>query len=229
MGRTFAERLARLFDEVRAPDGRRWENRQVVEAINAGGRAKISASYLSELLSGKKDNPSIWTVKALADFFGQSVEYFVDDTSPNPLGARTASASSGLPTATLADRLEVLFTVARQPSDAEVASAVASTVDGFDVERLTRLRAGVETEASDAELAALAGYFVVPVAALTDPQVAELIATNLPAMELLGDEAVRKIAFRAQALSPRDRAMVAGLVARLTVSEAGMATEDLDF
>ena len=48
-------------------DGLRLE---VVEAINATKQARISPSYLSELLSGKKDNPSLWTVKALADFFG---------------------------------------------------------------------------------------------------------------------------------------------------------------
>ena len=46
--------------EFAARAGGAGRNREVVAAINETAQAKISASYLSELLSGKKD-PNIWT------------------------------------------------------------------------------------------------------------------------------------------------------------------------
>lgn len=226
--RSFADKLTRLFDEVRGPGGRRWENREVVEAINAAGAAKISASYLSELLSGKKDNPNIWTVKALADFFGQSVEYFVDDSSPHTRPPRRAGDSAAEST-TLADRLALLFKLAQDPSTAQVASAVGVTAEGLDATRLAHLRSGAADDLSPAELEALAAYFDVPTAVLTDPKVAEMVAANLPAMTLMGDEAVRKIAFRAHALAPGDRAIVAGLLERLAGTDRGLSADELDF
>jgi hypothetical protein len=230
LARSFAEKLGRLFEEVRGPGGRRWENREVVAAINETAQAKISASYLSELLSGKKDNPNIWTVKALADFFGQSVEYFVEDrplTRSEVRGRERLNAGAGV--TTLADRLELLFKLAHEPSNANVAAAVTGDVPDFTLSRLTRLRAGHETDLSDAEAAALAAYFRVPSAVLTDAEVAELLAASLPAMTLMRDETVRRIAFRAHALSPSDQAMVAGLLDRLSNVDPGIAPDELDF
>lgn len=225
LARSFADKLTRLFEEVRGPGGRRWENREVVEAINASGKAKISASYLSELLSGKKDNPNIWTVKALADFFDQSVEYFVQDRAP---ATEHTSHQPLAGTTTLAERLELLFKMAHQPSNAQVAGIVGATVTGLDIDRLKRLRTGEATDISGDEVAGLAVYFKVPAAVITDPEVAELAAASLPAMALIGDETVRRIAFRARALSASDQAMVAGLLERLTGSDPGMSADDLD-
>jgi len=229
LSRSFADKLARLFDEVRGPGGRRWEHREVVEAINAAGQAKISASYLSELVSGKKDNPNFWTVKALADFFGQSVEYFVDDRPPTLDRPRTVQISSGPGTTTLAERLELLFKMARNPGDAEVASAVADSVPGFTAARLARLRTGTEADATGEEVDALASYFGVPAAVLTDAQVAELVAAQLPALALMGDDTVRRIAFRAHALTPRDQQFVSELLERLVGRDPGMSADELDF
>lgn len=231
MARSFADKLGRLFDDIRGPGGRRWENREVVDAINATGQAKISASYLSELLSGKKDNPNIWTVKALADFFGQSVEYFVDDRPPagaGTSGGRRPPRTAGGAT-TLADRLELVFKMAHEPSNAQVAAEVGTTVEGFTLARLTRLRDGRDDDLTVEEATALARHFDVPTAVLTDPQVAELVAASLPAMTLMGDETVRKIAFRAHSLSARDQAIVAGLLDRLSNTDPGLTADELDF
>src|SRR5664279_5363528 len=129
----FAEKLSRLFDECRSPDGRRYTNLEVVEAINATKQARISPSYLSELLSGKKDNPSLWTVKALADFFGQPMDYFVEpDLSPR---TRAALPFEKVGTAagewTLGARLNLLFAMAAHdgsapPTNAQVAAIANS-------------------------------------------------------------------------------------------------------
>lgn len=83
MAPSIAAKLSRLFDEHRKADGRPFTNTDVVRAIRRAGHAQISPSYLSELRTGKKSNPSIWTVKALADFFGEPLDYFVQD-GPEP-------------------------------------------------------------------------------------------------------------------------------------------------
>jgi ESX-1-secreted protein regulator len=82
MTASFREKLERLFVAVRHPDGSQYSLADVAAAVNAEGSAKLSASYLSELRSGRKDNPSIWVVSALARFFGQPIEYFLDDRDP---------------------------------------------------------------------------------------------------------------------------------------------------
>ena len=74
---SFAEKLDRLFTTIRRPDGSQFRMSDVASAISAAGEVKLSASYLSELRSGRKDNPNIWVVNAIAEYFGQPIEYFV--------------------------------------------------------------------------------------------------------------------------------------------------------
>lgn len=236
MAHSFAEKLTRLFGECRGPGGRRYANTEVVDAINAGGQAKISPSYLSELLSGKKDNPSIWTVKALADFFGQPVDYFVeDDFLPTTRSLRPDSSEqpAGAPT-TLGERVNLLFTMAAQsgrarPTNAQVASAVTATGSALSARTLSDVRAGGVGELPSDTLTAIADYFGVPAAVLTDDGVAEMLAAQLPAVRLMHDDTVRKIAYRAHALSAADRAIVTGLLDRLAHQDPGMSPDDLPF
>ena len=232
----FAAKLSRLFDECRSPDGRRYTNLEVVEAINATKQARISPSYLSELLSGKKDNPSLWTVKALADFFGQPMDYFVEpDLSPR---TRAALAFEKVGTDagewTLGARLNLLFAMAAHdgsapPTNAQVAAAAAAA--GVDVsgQTLAAVRTGAETELPNETLSAIANYFGVPPAVLTDDRVAEMLAAQSAAVRLFHDDAVRKIAYRANALSDEDRAIVTGLLDRLAREDPGMTPDELDF
>lgn len=83
----FAERLNRLFDAVRGPDGRPYTNDAVIAAIQVAGGATISRGYLSELRSGKKDNPTLRAIVALAAFFGVDPAYFVADSAAAESGA----------------------------------------------------------------------------------------------------------------------------------------------
>lgn len=75
---TFSDRLNQLFATV-YPRGRGPHTLQeVADAINAEGADRISPSYLSQLRSGKKDNPSSKTIDALARFFKVRPDFFFD-------------------------------------------------------------------------------------------------------------------------------------------------------
>ena len=74
---SFAARLNRLFETVYPPGRKPY--------TSAGGRRPPRqghpdvGSYLFQLRSGNRDNPSTATVVALADFFGIDPAYFTDD------------------------------------------------------------------------------------------------------------------------------------------------------
>jgi len=75
---TLAEKLDRLFQAVRSPDGGEYTYAEVAAGINARGIATISDTYLCDLRNGTKDNPRIKHLEAIADFFGVPVTYFLD-------------------------------------------------------------------------------------------------------------------------------------------------------
>jgi transcriptional regulator with XRE-family HTH domain len=78
--RTLAEKLDHLFATVR-PGGRAEEYtyREVAAELEARGGPKISATYLWQLRKGIRDNPTRLHLVAIADFFGVSAAYFLDD------------------------------------------------------------------------------------------------------------------------------------------------------
>lgn len=79
MPMTFAQRLNRLFDTVYPPGRNRpYSSAEAVASVRAAG-TPMSAPYLSQLRSGKRDNPSGATMEALAHFFGIDAAYFSDD------------------------------------------------------------------------------------------------------------------------------------------------------
>jgi hypothetical protein len=75
---SFAERLNRLFDTVYPPGRRPYSSAEVVAGFRERGMS-MSAPYLSQLRSGKRDNPSAATMATLAKFFGVDPAYFTDD------------------------------------------------------------------------------------------------------------------------------------------------------
>ncbi|MEU2284908.1 helix-turn-helix transcriptional regulator [Streptomyces sp. NPDC013178] len=80
-GQLLAARLEYLFEHVQ-PLGRRHTLQEVVDGIKAveePGGVSLSVGRLSMLMNGKAPNPTIGTLRALADFFGVPVGYFVDD------------------------------------------------------------------------------------------------------------------------------------------------------
>ncbi|MET8626592.1 helix-turn-helix domain-containing protein [Kitasatospora sp. NPDC004669] len=78
-GRTFADRLDKLFREVH-PKGRgAYTYAEVANAIKEAGEGAITASGIQQLRTGARSNPKMATIKALADFFGVPAGYFFDD------------------------------------------------------------------------------------------------------------------------------------------------------
>ncbi|GIG92422.1 helix-turn-helix domain-containing protein [Plantactinospora endophytica] len=73
-----ADRLDRLFDRIRKPDGSAYSLREVADAITAQGES-ISHTYIGQLRTGKKRDPNLSHLRALARFFGVPVEYFTSD------------------------------------------------------------------------------------------------------------------------------------------------------
>lgn len=76
-----ATRLDALFHTVRDPFGRPYTYGQVAAALQTAG-CPVSNSYLSQLRSGVRSNPSEALLAALSAFFGVPVDYFYGGTEP---------------------------------------------------------------------------------------------------------------------------------------------------
>lgn len=77
--RTLAEKLDRLFRTMHPRHRGEYSYKEVADAIAASGGPTISATYLWELRTGRKDNPTVRHVEALAQFFGVPPAYFLDE------------------------------------------------------------------------------------------------------------------------------------------------------
>jgi transcriptional regulator with XRE-family HTH domain len=79
-----AERLEKLFEEVRKPDGSRYTQTEVVEGTNS----VLTRVYLWKLRTGRATNPGFQIIKALADFFHVGANYFTqseEDAADKPV------------------------------------------------------------------------------------------------------------------------------------------------
>ena len=75
---TFAARLNRLFDCVYPPGQPRYRDADVVAGVRSLGFS-ISRAYLSQLRSGRRTQPTDYTIEGLAAFFRVDIRYFSDD------------------------------------------------------------------------------------------------------------------------------------------------------
>jgi len=75
---SFAARLDHLFRTVHPPHRGEYSYREVAKAVEDAGGPTISASYLHQLRTGAKDNPTKRHIEALAQFFGIPPSYFFD-------------------------------------------------------------------------------------------------------------------------------------------------------
>lgn len=69
-----AERIHRLFDEVRKPMSGGERRRYTLEDVAAG--TGLSTGFLSQLRNGTRQDTTVRRIQALADFFDVDVEYF---------------------------------------------------------------------------------------------------------------------------------------------------------
>jgi transcriptional regulator with XRE-family HTH domain len=88
--RTFAEKLRGLIDGLRAVDEAPHSYREMSSAIDKAGGPAMSPAYIQQLATGKRVNPKIHYVEALARLFGVPVTHFFDD-EPADLHAATGT------------------------------------------------------------------------------------------------------------------------------------------
>jgi transcriptional regulator with XRE-family HTH domain len=78
----FAERLTSLIEAGRASGEHPHSYREMSSAIERAGGPAMSPAYIQQLATGKRINPKIHYVEALANLFGVPVNYFFDEPGP---------------------------------------------------------------------------------------------------------------------------------------------------
>ncbi|MFB6891349.1 XRE family transcriptional regulator [Kitasatospora sp. NPDC056327] len=76
---TLAAKIDRLFDVVRRPDRAPYTHEEVARACREATGESFSATYLWQLRTGRRDNPTKRHLEALAQFFQVPPVYFFDD------------------------------------------------------------------------------------------------------------------------------------------------------
>ncbi|RKT19157.1 helix-turn-helix protein [Streptomyces sp. 1114.5] len=76
---TLAERIDRLFQTIRRPSHEPYSNEEVARACREASGESFSATYLWQLRTGRRDNPTKRHLEALAQFFQVPPAYFFDD------------------------------------------------------------------------------------------------------------------------------------------------------
>jgi transcriptional regulator with XRE-family HTH domain len=76
---SIAGKLDRLFRQVRGAGQSEVSYMAVAEAIRERQGIAISHTYIWQLRTGRRDNPTIQHLRGLAAFFGVPVAYFLDD------------------------------------------------------------------------------------------------------------------------------------------------------
>ena len=97
---TLADKLNHLFETVHPAGRGPYGNEEVAAAIRDQGGPTISATYIWLLRKGRRDNPTLKHVEALAAFFGVPPAYFFDDDTTAKvdaeLGLLTAMKDAGV-------------------------------------------------------------------------------------------------------------------------------------
>jgi transcriptional regulator with XRE-family HTH domain len=92
--RTLAQKLDHLFTTVHPKNRGPYSYEEVASGIERSGGPTISASYIWTLRTGKKDNPTMKHLEALAGFFGVSPAYFFNDESSERIAAELSLLAS---------------------------------------------------------------------------------------------------------------------------------------
>lgn len=85
--RTLAEKLDRLFKTTHPPDRGEYSYEEVATTLRAAGGPAISGTYVWQLRTGKRDNPTKRHLEALATFFSVPASYFFDEAESEQIAA----------------------------------------------------------------------------------------------------------------------------------------------
>lgn len=92
--RSLAQKIDYLFRTVH-PSGRgEYSNAEVAAALQAAGGPTISATYVWQLRTGKRDNPTMKHLEALASFFQVPPAYFFDDEASSRITEELATLAA---------------------------------------------------------------------------------------------------------------------------------------
>jgi transcriptional regulator with XRE-family HTH domain len=78
-GSMLADRIDALFRVVRRPNREQYSHEEVARACREATGESFSATYLWQLRTGRRGNPTKRHLEALAKFFDVPVVYFFDD------------------------------------------------------------------------------------------------------------------------------------------------------
>ncbi|MFD9794626.1 XRE family transcriptional regulator [Streptomyces sp. NPDC059070] len=91
---SLAERIEALFQAVRRPDRTPYSNEDVARACRDSSGESFSATYLWQLRTGRRDNPTKRHLESLAAFFQVPVTYFFDDPEGTQVAEEVALLSA---------------------------------------------------------------------------------------------------------------------------------------
>lgn len=91
---SIADKLDRLFKQVRPRGQAEYSYMAVAEGIRADQGIQISHTYIWQLRTGRRDNPTVQHLKGLATFFGVPVAYFLDDGEARKIDGQLALLST---------------------------------------------------------------------------------------------------------------------------------------
>lgn len=92
-GRTLAEKLDTLFKTVQ-PLRREYTNDEIARGCTEVGQGTFSKTYVWQLRTGQRDNPTKRHLEALAAFFGVPATYFFDDDTAARVDSQLALATA---------------------------------------------------------------------------------------------------------------------------------------
>lgn len=90
---TLANRIDHLFKAVQ-PKGREFSYEEVARGCEALTVGTFSKTYVWQLRTGQRDNPTKRHLEALAAFFGVPVAYFFDDQVVDNVNSQLALAAA---------------------------------------------------------------------------------------------------------------------------------------
>ncbi|WP_127360941.1 helix-turn-helix domain-containing protein [Actinacidiphila soli] len=92
--RTLAEKIDYLFTTVHPKNRGPYTYEEVASGIKRSGGPTISASYVWQLRTGAKDNPTMKHLEALSGFFGVSPSYFFNEETSERIAANLSMLAS---------------------------------------------------------------------------------------------------------------------------------------
>lgn len=87
-GQTLADKINRLFDQIRKPNGKAYSSAEVAAWCEQRSGQSFSRAYMSYLRKGQRTNPTHQHLAALAAFFDVSPAYFFDDSKSEHISSQ---------------------------------------------------------------------------------------------------------------------------------------------